>query len=148
MLKIANKENCKDINNLLKEYNLCPMTWEEMDSGVGIVSIEEDKVVGFIWALLNKKVAVIDYLVVDKNYRKKENCSRSVIVLEMASILLATLIKRGVTKVIGILDKTDSCESMLRFYRDKLGMIERVPFAVVKGNPQEIQRKILEAKNG
>ncbi len=141
MIRSFRIEDGDEVRRLLALYNLCPLSDEEFMSGLGIVYELDSKIVGFMWGIVSGKIAVIDYLVVDENYRHKDERGRTVVGLDMASHFMATLVVLGVTKFIGIMDKTSSAESMLRFYR-KLGMVERVPFAVVKGSPSECLLKV------
>lgn len=136
-----------DVCVLLDRYNLERMSMDEMSSSLGLVAEVNDELVGFMWALIGDKVGIIDYLVVDEDYRDKAECGRSVIGLALASKMFSEMIKCDITKFVGIMDKNDYNDTMLRFYRDTLGMTERRPFVVVKGDPQEVWEK-LEVLNG
>jgi hypothetical protein len=136
-----NAQDYHRVVSLLKLYNFDIMTREEIMSGFGLVAVEDGKIVGFMWALIRGKVGIIDYLVVDADWRQKSHLGRSMIGLELSTKMFAEMMKLGVTKFIGLLDKMDGCETMLRFYQE-IGMEERVPYAIVRGNPQVVKEKI------
>jgi N-acetylglutamate synthase-like GNAT family acetyltransferase len=145
-IRKAHWDDLEGINELLGQYDLVPLTLEEMESGIAFLYEEGGRIFGFMWGVVTKRISVVDYLVVDESYRDKNSSGRSIIGLNLAVAFMTEAIKLGVTKLIGIMDQTGSAESMLHFYRN-LGMVERVPFAVVKGNPQVIKEN-LESRLG
>ena len=75
--------------------------WEEIKE-YGIVAVEGDVVVGYVWAITgNCNTAFIDHLVVNKEYRVERNdgMGRAKLAVDICAKLIADLISIGVTKL-------------------------------------------------
>ena len=150
MIRKYLKNDYHNVIALMGKYGLNPMTEEEIRSGVGFsafVSRSNRELIGFIWAIVSKKVAVIDILVVNEDYRYKTTWGRSDVGLRLASAMFKDMYRRGVTRYIGLVSDNKVNHTMLEFYTNILKMRQRKVLSIVSGNPFETMQ-ILEARHG
>ncbi len=132
----------EQVGNLLQKYDLETWSLDEMNSGFGYVARVNGKIVGFIWGLIAGKIGIIDHLVVDEDYRDKGAEGRTLIGYELAIAMFAKMVANETTLFFAVINDNKYNHSLLRFYRDKLGMKERKVLTIVKGKPTEVLRNL------
>lgn len=118
--------------------------------GYGLVWEEDDKIVGFIWALTSDDSAsvFVDYFVVDPNYRDEEdNVGRGFIAVSLMMAFLTDMQKKGKTRVMGQLPEGKLSESLARIYNN-VGMNFYTPYLFVDGYIPMIVKNMKEGKHG
>lgn len=95
--------------------------------GIGVVACDDNKIVGFAWALssIDSDIACIEYFVLKKEYR-----SKAAIAALMMLILFDELERFGVKRVIGMLSNQEIyTKSLVRAFKE-VGMIVNDGFLV------------------
>lgn len=146
MIRLAEKSDFKGISHLFDKYQMKIPTLDELFSGAGYVSIEDDKVVGFIWALHAGCLAYVNYLVVDEDHRAKAQSGHSLIGIELGIALFTDLARKGITRFYTMLGNRPYMKHLFMVYRDILGMEEMSTTYSLMGKPQIILER-LEAIN-
>lgn len=145
-IRKSNNYDYMGIIDLLETYGFPRLEEEELYSGSSFVAVEDEEIVGFIWALVSGRVAYVNYLVVDVEYRHKVNCGRSKTGIMLGVEMMKMLYSRGVTKLTCLVGKREYSDMLLRFYRDSLGMKEIPCSAAVTGDPKQVLEN-LEVRN-
>ena len=142
MIRHATTGDLDGIFDLLKKYDFNVMSPSEMFSGIPFVAIEDGKVVGFLWCMVSCRVGFCNILVVDEDYRRKTEHGRSEIGVELGIEVMKEMHVRGVTKFVTVVGDRPWRDSLLRLYRDYLGM-EEFPCTVgLTGEPFKVLKKL------
>lgn len=147
MIRTYEETDFESVNSLLQVCGLPSAQAAEL-VGVAFVAEEEDRIIGFVWALIGESTkAFIDHFCVHPDFRGKDATGRSQIAVELMICMLSKLALMDKKVVCGQLQANDVGRSLERIY-NALGMKFTEPHVFAYGNPKEILNNLNRLKYG
>lgn len=134
----ATVENYNDIKSLFdRNQQACP-EWDEI-SEYGLVALDNDKLIGYIWACIgDSKAAYISHLVVDRDHRVKDDTmGRSLVALSLGARMFEDLSKLGITRAVATIQDNQIGDILAETYK-KIGFSLIQCKYIARGNPSVI----------